>query len=93
MKDFLEGRHDSVIASACSENAGCVSVHWRAHLLLRLSSENGFDGRLTLDLPRSTFQDPGETTGEGEPSSSRVLLRPPSRGDLLGDCGGRDISH
>lgn len=67
------------------------------HLLRRLSSENGFDGRLTLDLPRSTFHDPGETaTGDEETSSSfepptRVLLTRDSRGDRRGDFGGRDM--
>jgi len=29
-----------------------------------LSSENGFDGLRTRDRPRSTFQDPGDGTGE-----------------------------
>ena len=70
-----------------------IQIFWnvyKAHLLLRLSSENGFEGRLTLDLPRSTFQDVGDATGEGDTSPSAFDLDTRG-GDRLGDFGGRDM--
>jgi hypothetical protein len=35
----------------------------QTYLLRSPSSENGLDTLLTLDLPRSTFQDPGDGIG------------------------------
>jgi len=65
------------------------------YLLLRLSSEKGFDGRLTLDLPRSTFHDPGEATGDEDTCSSSLDFecspRAPLLGSLRGDFAGLDI--
>jgi len=89
-----------MIASAKWHTSTSVQIFWnvcKAHLLLRLSSENGFEGRLTLDLPRSTFQDVGDATGEGDtsPSSfdsrSRLLDLDSRGGERLGDFAGRDM--
>ena len=54
------------------------------------SSENGFDGLRTLDLPRSTFQEPGEGCGEEDLSLSpldlaRLTRRGEPREDRLED--------
>jgi hypothetical protein len=69
-------------------------------LLLKLSSENELDARLTRDLPRSTFHElsdaatAGEDTSlsslEDERSCSRLSREP--RGDLRGDLGGWDMT-
>lgn len=65
------------------------------HFRRRLSSENGFDGLLTRDLPRSTFHEPGDGTGDDDLSSPppsdaswrpRLLLRL----GLRGECPGLD---
>ena len=52
---------------------------------------------MTLDLPRSTFQDVGDAAGEGDTSPSSFdsrfcLLDLDTRGgDRLGDFAGRDM--
>jgi len=46
-----------------------------AYFRLKLSSENGFDGLRTLDLPRSTFQEPDDCTGDEDLSPPLDLAR------------------
>jgi hypothetical protein len=46
----------------------------------KLSSENGFEGLRTLDLPRSTFQEPGDGTGDEDLSSPLLDLARVRRG-------------
>jgi hypothetical protein len=72
-----------------------ASGNWRTtnhtHLLRSPSSENGLDTPLTLDLPRSTFHEPGDGTGglDDLPTASlgRFRLRRPGEpGECLPDC-------
>lgn len=75
MEHFAEGRKQGMIASADVEfGSQRAQQRNRQYFLWRLSSENGFEGLLTLDLPRSTFHDPGEGTGEEDFSAERPLL-------------------
>lgn len=75
MEYFAEGRKKGMIASADIElGSQAAEQRNRQYFLWRLSSENGFEGLLTLDLPRSTFHDPGEGTGEDDFSAERPLL-------------------